>query len=94
MPSINDWATKAAQRILLEYKHKSPHWLGNSEEKVATIIATFAEPLVKLLWESRQEHDDDDCPMAHPDYVYNSGEPCTCGADAWNARVDDALDGN
>lgn len=50
MPSINDWAAKAAERIV--YGKNGPI----SEERIAAIIATFAEPLVALLRESRREH--------------------------------------
>jgi hypothetical protein len=47
--------------------------------------------LVDVLREARREHDDDGCAMAHPEYSYNVGQPCTCGADAWNARVEAVL---
>lgn len=114
MPSVNDWAARAADRIDDEY----PHARGKrrpSVDRVAAIIATFAEPLVGLLRESRRLHehyegqpqrccpqcaceswigdeqvetdDDDEYPANRPD------EPCACGADAWNARVDAALAG-
>ena len=54
MASINDWAAKAAERIQEECD-------GNfgctvSVERIAAIIATFAEPLIALLQESRREH--------------------------------------
>jgi hypothetical protein len=52
------------------------------------------EALVALLRESKREHSDGediDCPMANPTFEYNKGEPCTCGADTWNARINAAL---
>lgn len=56
MASVNDWAAKAAQRILVEYESKSPYDKRDSEAHVAAIIATFAEPLVAMLRESHREH--------------------------------------
>jgi len=88
--SINDWASKAANQII------SALTPDISQERIATIIATHAVPLVALLRESRREHSNgahDECPMANPTYSYNVGEPCDCGADAWNARVEAALAG-
>lgn len=55
MPSINDWAAKCADRIDDEY----PHARGKqhpSIDRIAAIIATFAEPLMNLLRESKREH--------------------------------------
>ena len=109
MSSINDWASKAAYRIRCELcKERLP-----SQERIAAIIATFAEPLVKLLAESRRAHrhtadgdvrDGHCCPQcccqSWPDDpegdfepTPNSDEPCDCGADEWNARVDAVLNG-
>jgi hypothetical protein len=86
---IEDWATKAARRIKDEPR-------GASEDRIAAIIATFAEPLMKLLHESRREHilcEDGVCYKATvPEDEMEEAE-CTCGADAWNAKVDKALDG-
>jgi hypothetical protein len=84
MPTINDWALKCAKRIKQEGKA--------SEERIATIIAFYAEPLMQALRDSRRAHDEH-CPAANPDYTYNVDEPCTCGADAWNAYVDAVLGG-
>lgn len=91
---IEDWATKAARRIVGEYDgRRLPH---NSEERVAAIIATFAEPIIKLLGEAQEGRHYDgvgeipgpECPkLEHED------AECTCGADEWNARVDKALRG-
>jgi hypothetical protein len=101
MSSINDWAAKAAQRIADE---SHPSIVGSmSLERIAAIIATFAEPLVALLRESRREHrrhcDKEasspcDCGSGHCpiNAVAREAAKCTCGADAWNARVDKALE--
>lgn len=54
MASINDWAAKAAHRIVLElppHRGEQPR-----EERIAAIIATFAEPLMQLARDSRREH--------------------------------------
>jgi hypothetical protein len=111
MLSVNDWAAKAAARILDEYA--GARLPRNAQDHVAAIIATFAEPLVRLLNEARREHhhtaDGDPrdgvccpqcCCQSWPDDpegdfepTPNSDEPCTCGTDAWNARVDAALEG-
>jgi hypothetical protein len=92
MASINDWAAKAAERIDDEYGGRGT---SRTVERIAAIIATYAEPLMKLLQEARREHfqsceallnyDDDG------DKVFDN--ECTCGADAWNERVDKALNG-
>lgn len=111
MSSVEDWAAKAARRIVDEYvDRRTPR---RDQDHVAAIIATFAEPLVALLRESRREHDHADgdvrdgacCPRccceSWPDDpegdfepTPNSDEPCTCGADEWNARVEAALRGH
>lgn len=119
MTSVNDWASKCAERIAQEYfngvfgKRKAP-----SKERIAAIVATFAAPIVALLKEQERKHyhDSDDRDLCCPQcecfswsYVadaQDAGEldaehesnhpdkPCTCGADAWNARVDTALAGD
>lgn len=107
MPSINDWARKAADYIESEYCSKPRH--PPTVDRVAAIIATFAEPLMKALRDSKQEHYHCDdsfycCPQCDcisrgctPDLEptpNNSDKPCTCGADAENARIDAVLAGN
>ena len=54
MASIHDWASKAAQKIVDDL----PPRRGEQPrvERIAAIIATFAEPLLKLLAESRRAH--------------------------------------
>lgn len=77
--TIQDWATRAAQYI--------------SQQKVArnaAVIATFAEPWMKLLRESKHSHVVG-CPKYDYDDIFDKDDTCTCGADAWNARVDEAL---
>lgn len=112
MPSIEDWAAKAARKIRSEHRGCKE---GPTQERCAAIIATFTEPILKLLAESRREHHHQEldeifgcCPRcdckswaavaraqdageldAEP--KPNSDGPCTCGADEWNARVDEAL---
>jgi hypothetical protein len=51
--SINDWAAKAARRI---NRGGFGHDEEAREERIAAIIATFAEPLVALLRESYRGH--------------------------------------
>jgi len=100
MPSINDWAAKAARRIL-EEKFILAQSKEGKEARVAAIIATFAEPLMALVRESRREHGYL-CVKCKMTLAYG-GMPvpkekieegtCTCGADEWNAKVEAALDG-
>lgn len=108
MPNINGWAAKAAEGISSEFPSiKFPDMLP-SDERIAAIIATFAEPLVALLREARREHFHserdtlDCCPQCRrdlglPGYKCTGGWPkdgsCTCGASKWNARIDAALAG-
>lgn len=86
MPSVNDWAAKAAERIYEEFPI-STHGMPKVE-RIAAIIATFAAPLVALLRESRRE-------CSTTCRAYGNYQPpyeeCSCGADEWNARVDKAL---
>ncbi len=123
MASINDWAAKAASHIDAEIRlpsRGSGVAYKPTRERIAAIIATFAEPLTALLRDSRREHfhyenagsyqERDCCPQCtceswdavarsqdagHLDAERepNSDEPCTCGADAWNARVNAAIEG-
>lgn len=83
------WTTKAARKIAQESMHQRP-----SEERIAAIIATFAGPLVALLQESKREHqwdEDDKCDKLNK--IDPAEKVCTCGTDAWNARVNAALNG-
>lgn len=104
MPSVEDWATRCARRIRSEMLVVVPAHeptmvgLGPSESRIAAIIVLHAEPLLKLLAESRREHhrgyNDEMCD--YPPCPRSDGEPfydvkCTCGADEWNAKVDEAL---
>lgn len=98
MPSIDDWAAKAADRIDDEYPHARREQRP-SVERIAAIVATFAEPILMLLAESRRSHhrgyNDESCdypPCPASDEDVND-EKCTCGADAWNARIETALSG-
>jgi hypothetical protein len=113
--AMTDWAARAARRVLDEYQHRPTQ---ARVDHCAAIIATFAEPLVALLRESRREHyhhNENDvhmpmlcCPRCtcnswnavaeaqdsgelDAEHEPNSDEPCTCGADEWNRRVDEVL---
>ena len=79
MASINSWATKAAHRIVINCGHQC----SMSAERVAAIISTYAEPLMILLRGSKRDHSVE-CAIVED-------RPCTCGADAWNARIDATL---
>lgn len=91
---MEDWTAKAARRIRSEMlvvvpaHEPSMVGLGPSEERIAAIIEASAEPIVALLKESgRGVHSKGyneeacDCP------------PCPKSDDAWNARVEAALEG-
>jgi hypothetical protein len=83
--------------------------LGPTKERIASIIATHAESRIKeleaLLRESKRTHDRGyneescdypPCPKSNDDDNGGPGElehKCTCSADAWNAKVDEALRG-
>lgn len=55
--------------------------------RVAAIVETFAAKLMLLIGRTRKDHDVI-CPKSFED---GDDEPCNCGADAWNAEIDDAL---
>ena len=80
MPSINDWAAKAAREIVIDMDLRERY-----EERIAAIIATFAESLTRLLREAKREH------WCRKDFDPNV--ICTCGADAFNERIDRVLNG-
>lgn len=50
MPTVDDWAAKAARYI------KGCDVNGLSTARIAAAIATFAEPLMKLARDSRRDH--------------------------------------
>lgn len=94
--TINDWATKAA-----EYWFSTSPSSINREARIsrlAAIIDHFSKPITDLLRESRRPHESQ-CPAfewADPeesDLMHGNDEPCRCGAEEWNARVDAALAG-
>lgn len=102
MASINDWAAKAAERIMFEASDKVGSSIrGLSKERIAAIIATFAKPLVELVERSRREHHLH-CGKGRLELIFNGKTvylkddwdgACTCGADAWNETVDKVLAG-
>jgi hypothetical protein len=98
---MTDWAAKAAYEIAITIREASFSCEPEKEEvkKSATIIATFAEPLVALVRESKRRHYHCDdsfycCPLCdESDHAGAKGTDCTCGADDWNARVNAVLEG-
>jgi hypothetical protein len=56
MASINDWAAKAAQYIASEYDLDRGRHAAARVERLAAIIATFAQPLMDTLRASRRGH--------------------------------------
>ncbi len=104
MPSINDWAAKAARRVIEEVE-ENVQWRNRmlvkpTDERIAAIIATFAEPLVQLLKEcgcgthsrgyNEESADYPPCPKSYED---GENDKCNCGADDFNAKVDAILAG-
>lgn len=115
MSSINDWASKAAEKI----SEGCGRDCSNSDTRIAAIIELYAKPWLDLLRRSRRGHDhcDDswyccgacthECIIDETDhehdnscYVSSHGAPvarvsgiCNCGADAWNTKINKALDG-
>ncbi len=69
MPSIKDWASKAAERCATTLVIDAPR--QERIDRAAAIIATFAEPLVSLLREAKREH------YSCEDTWYCCGK-CTC----------------
>jgi len=79
MPSVNDWAAKAAEHIADEFlpqyqRSGKSKTLEAHKERIAAIIATFAEPLMQVLRDSRREH-------YHCEDVYYCCPLCTCACD-------------
>ena len=107
--NVHDWASKAAERIFDEFAdgHETDKRARVKVSRVAAIIATYAEPLLQVLREARRSHHHDAhgneydvssgcCPRCncldgeHPNHYHLA---CTCGADAWNAKIDAILAG-
>jgi len=98
-PSVQDWAARAARKILDDLVIKHHRIVGvPTEERIAAIIVTFAEPILNLLHEARRTHDRGyhaescdypPCPKSEEDA--DDDTKCTCAADKWNARIDEAL---
>lgn len=82
--NIVDWATKAAEHI-------NPK---DSVSRIAAVIATHAEPLMKLLREARRSHDVRCLACGDEDEAPEAAGVCTCGADTWNQKIDAALQGH
>ena len=72
---VQDWASKVAEYLS-----------GNEQtntERVAAVIATFAEPLLNAVRASRRDHSFE-CARFHP-------TQCICGANEHNTMLDEAL---
>jgi hypothetical protein len=95
--STEEWATKAARQIMTEGDRlRLALGGGLVESEVASIISAHVAPLAALLQEARREHhgvDDEGDPCEKVNYL-DGLHVCTCGADAWNARVDAVLAGS
>ena len=94
--TIQDWTIRAAVAIA-----RTPPDQYRTE-RIAATIATFAEPMVKLLRESiKPHHHCDDswycCPRCqHSDHgksYIGPSDLCDCGADEWNKKVEAVLHG-
>ena len=83
MPSINDWAAKAAKKIHMERY--------SSVERKAAIITVHAEPLLKLLKEASNGFHQQYCPLFN--VVDGDDTLCDCGAVEWHTRVQSAMNG-
>ena len=59
------------------------------ERDIIPAIVKYMEPLIALLRESKREHEGEPWPC-DATFTRDAG-PCSCGADAWNARVDAVL---
>lgn len=80
MPSINDWAAKAADRIVDEVSEnvqwRNRRLVSPSKDRIAAIIATLAEPLMRLLRDSYRMH--------RHDPSYNQYVCCPrCACNSW-----------
>lgn len=80
MANVNDWTTKAARRIRGDMDYWGDKLLPHDkEERIAAIIATFAEPLMTLLRESKRMHRHD-TPLDE-DETNDCCPQCAC--DSW-----------
>ena len=86
MPSIQDWAARAAKHIA-DSERKS------SVERIAAVISYFTKPLEDLLRASKRAHAETCSRVNEEESDLEPDDLCTCGADEWNKKVDAALDG-
>ena len=83
MPSVNDWAAKAARQIVGKGSG------AVSEECAAAIIEIAARPMLQLLREFTKSHS-----PSCDEYGDDGGSGrCTCGAGAFNDRIHVAISG-
>lgn len=81
--SINDWARKAAERIV----RSEPGMKAAGVERLAAIISIQFDPIEKLLRELKRTHRRY-CPKSKDE---DSVRPCTCGAATFNEKIDKVL---
>lgn len=74
---VNDWATKAAQKIVENRRA--------SVARIAAIISYYAQPLVEQVNKNRKEH------ASWCEWV--DGESCICSAGEWNKQIDIVIGG-
>lgn len=94
---VEGWRYNAAQGVITDARGVVLFMVYSHE--AAQLVMRMPE-LVSLLRESKRKHDRGyneescdypPCPLSYEDATLS--EKCTCGADAWNARVDAALAG-
>lgn len=104
MASTIDWASRAAEHIIDELcdtlsieRTMTFAVFEGKQERIAAIILAYADPLITLLQKARRKHHNtltDYGGWACGVFIENadgSTEACTCGADAWNEKIDNAL---
>ena len=82
MASSQDWARAAAEYILRDAQCR------HNAERVVAILDAFSKPMTTLLRQAKREHYYPPCPKSNE---HTADAPCTCNADAWNAKIDAML---
>lgn len=85
-----DGSAEVGQVEMFLQELKTAKETRNAAQAEATKQTLRARELAALLGESRREHEDSDKISCATMY---GREACNCGADAWNARIDTALEG-
>jgi hypothetical protein len=81
-------------RIVAIMIEDGPDGHCDGHEVITDFVMSLVDPLVALLREARKKHTSGCAYLVYAKLLCGArvtGEPCTCGADAFNASIDEVL---